>query len=417
MVREVVALRLAASAWCWIALALACAVTALATWPLRSAPSPTRFAVAVEPRTDDELAIVTAMSLDTWSEHAGAGEPIVVVLTRDGIEALAARGISHEIVVQDIAAAASKERDRLAHRSRLASSDEWFSDYRDLEEVTAYLDRLVDRHPSLSAKRDLGASVEGRSIAALEIGRGGNQTIVLNGGQHAREWVSVMVPMCIADRILESHDRDPRLRRILDTVSFVIVPVVNPDGYVHTWTVDRYWRKNRRGGYGVDLNRNYDVGWGGAGSSPDRSSPNYRGEHPSSEPETQAMRSLFERANVAAHIDFHSYSQVIVYPWSYQRAEPDDRTAFEAIAARMSEALEARQGQPYAIRPGSQLKTGAGGTLGDWAYGATGALSFLIELRPANGPGGFVLPPEQIVPTCEESLAAVLELAESISEQ
>ncbi|MGE0551502.1 MAG: M14 metallopeptidase family protein [Kofleriaceae bacterium] len=415
--REVVTSRFATSAWCWLALMFACAVSALAVSPVPTKSSAARFAVAVEPRTEEELAFVTALSLDTWSEHADAKQPIVVVMAGDSIDALAARGIPHDIVVDDIDDVAAHERQRLARRSRLATSSEWFSDYRDLVELNAYLERLVDRHSGLATKRRLGASVEGRSIEAIEIGRGGEHKIVLNGGQHAREWVSVMVPMCIADRMLAAHDRDLRVRRILDTVTFVIVPVVNPDGYVHTWTVDRYWRKNRRGGYGVDLNRNYDFGWGGAGSSPDRSSPNYRGEHPSSEPETQAMRSLFERERIAAHIDFHSYSQVIVYPWSFQRAEPADSAAFEAIASRMSAALQARHGQPYAIRPGSKLKVGAGGTLGDWAYGATGALSFLLELRPANGPGGFVLPPEQIVPTCEESLAAVLELADAISRQ
>ncbi|HEX3759536.1 MAG TPA: M14 family zinc carboxypeptidase [Kofleriaceae bacterium] len=70
-------------------------------------------------------------------------------------------------------------------------------------------------------------------------------------------------------------------------------------------------------------------------------------------------------------------------------------------------------GQRYAIRPGSTLQRGAGGTAADWSYGTQGALSFLIELRPTSGSeGGFVLPPEQIVPTCEDSLAAVLELAD-----
>ncbi|MGE3546561.1 MAG: M14 family zinc carboxypeptidase [Kofleriaceae bacterium] len=75
--------------------------------------------------------------------------------------------------------------------------------------------RAVDRHPQLATRRRLGVSVEGRSIDAIEIGRGGEHKIVLDGGQHAREWVSAMVPMCIADRMLESHDRDDRLRRIL----------------------------------------------------------------------------------------------------------------------------------------------------------------------------------------------------------
>jgi hypothetical protein len=56
----------------------------------------------------------------------------------------------------------------------------------------------------------------------------------------------------------------------------------------------------------------------------------------------------------------------------------------------------------------------AGGTFSDWIYGEVGAQSFTIELRPSGGWGkgrnGFVLPPEEIKPTCDEGMAAVLAL-------
>jgi hypothetical protein len=45
-------------------------------------------------------------------------------------------------------------------------------------------------------------------------------------------------------------------------------------------------------------------------------------------------------------------------------------------------------------------------------YGDAGALSFTIELRPKSGTG-FVLPPAEIKPTCDEALAAVLALRAS----
>jgi hypothetical protein len=51
----------------------------------------------------------------------------------------------------------------------------------------------------------------------------------------------------------------------------------------------------------------------------------------------------------------------------------------------------------------------AAGIMQDWMYGDVGAQSFTIELRP-KGRGGFVLPPEEIRPTCDEGLAAVLAL-------
>jgi len=356
---------------------------------------------------------VLALSEDVWSEHPDPRGPIVVVLAPPSVEALARRGIRHRLVIDDIDAVAAEERCRLGRRLPNATASDWFADYRDVDEVGVYMAELRDQHPGLARLRSLGTSLEGQPLRALEISRGGDIRIVLSGGQHAREWIAVMVPLCIAERLLNGQDASPRIRAILDSVSFVVVPVANPDGYRHSWRVDRYWRKNRRGGYGVDLNRNYGVAWGRAGSSADRSSPNYRGEHAFSEPETRAMRDLFETEKVRAHVDFHSFSQLILYPWSHTRDDPPDRDEFAAIADRMSSAMFAPHGVKYGIRPGSDLTIGASGTLGDWVYGEHAVLAFTIELRPASGSGGgFVLPPEQIVPTCKEGLGGVLELAE-----
>jgi murein tripeptide amidase MpaA len=290
----------------------------------------------------------------------------------------------------------------------------WFSAYRDLAAIDARMDALAAADPESVHVFSLGASVEGRPIRAIEISHGGALHIAIDGGQHAREWIAVMAPVCIADRLAHG-DGDARIRRVLESVTFDIVPVVNPDGYAYTWEHDRSWRKNRRGGYGVDLNRNFSVGWGEPGSSGDRSSPNYRGDAPFSEPETRALASLFDRAPIAAHIDFHSFSQVITYPWSHQRTPPRDEQRFAAIAARMSTAMATAHGEHYAVRAGSELTVGASGTAGDWSYGDRGALSFLVELRPANRRGGgFELPPDQIEPTCDEAMASVLALADAV---
>jgi carboxypeptidase T len=291
---------------------------------------------------------------------------------------------------------------------------DWFAQYRDLDEITAHMGELAAARPDLATASTLGTSIEGRPIRALAIGHG--PAIVVDAGQHAREWISVMAATCVADRLVTGYDRDPRIRHILDTTTIIVVPIVNPDGYHYTWTVDRAWRKNRRGGYGVDLNRNYPIGWGEADSSDDPNASTYRGERPFSEPETEAMRTLFQRERVVAHVDFHAFSQVIVYPWSHQRADPPDRDVFAAIADDMRTAMTAAHGQRYTVRPGSELRVGAGGTAADWSYATYGALAFLVELRPASrDDGGFELPPEQIVPACDEALAGVLAVGDWIA--
>jgi predicted deacylase len=281
----------------------------------------------------------------------------------------------------------------------------WFDAYRDLDEVNAYLERIAALHPEVARVRELGRSAEGRPIRALELSAGAPATIVIDGGIHAREWISVMVATCLADRLAD----DP----LLAQVGFTIVPVVNPDGYAYTWTTDRTWRKTRRDGHGVDLNRNFPIGWGGADSSHDPSSPQYRGAYPLSEPESRALAAAFD-GRTRAHLDLHSFSQVIVYPWHHRREPTPDAERFAATADAMAAALRATHGETYRVRAGSELRVGAGGTVTDWSYAEHGALAFLLELRPARGPDGFELPPEQIAPTCDETLAAVRALAAAI---
>jgi murein tripeptide amidase MpaA len=217
-----------------------------------------------------------------------------------------------------------------------------------------------------------------------------------------------MTATCVADRLIRDYDRDPRVRALVDHTSLWFVPVVNPDGYQHSWSTDRYWRKNRRGTHGVDLNRNFAVAFGGDGSSSNERSEVYRGPSAFSEPESAAIRDLAQREHFAFHVDFHSYGQLVLYPWSYTAAPAKDRARFAAIGDRMALAMFAEHETRYRLMSGVDLYP-ASGTMMDWMYGEAGSTSYTIELRPRGG-SGFVLPPSQIKPTCDEGFAAVLEL-------
>ena len=245
----------------------------------------------------------------------------------------------------------------------------------------------------------------------MAIGTGSPRSILLNGGQHAREWIGVMVTTCIADRLVRGYDTDPRVHKLLTDYTFHVVPLMNPDGYEYSWRSDRYWRKNRQAPYGVDLNRNWSVGFG-TGSSSNKRSQVYRGPYAFSEPETRAVRDLALRLDLAAHIDFHSYGQLILYPWSHTKKPAPDHDRLTALGDVMASAIRSIHGKKYKLMTATDLYA-AGGTAPDWTYGDRGAMGFTIELRP-NGGKGFVLPPDQIIPTCDESFAAVVALAERL---
>lgn len=374
-----------------------------------------RAAVRVSPPTEALRAELLLRADDVWSERSD-GPSVDVVLDGPGRAWLRAQSVSFEVLVADIDAEADAERERLAVAEvARPEPEQWFREYRDFETIIGYLDTLAELRPDIASVETIGQSLEGRPLRALRIRGAGPRTtgLLLDGGLHAREWIAMAVSTCVADRLVRGYDHDPRIRALVDRSEVVIVPVANPDGYVHSWTRDRYWRKNRRGTHGVDLNRNFGYAWGGKGSSDKPASQVYRGAEPFSEPESQALRELMLREDFAAHIDFHSYGQLLLHPWAYTKKRSKDHKRLESLAKGMVGAIGEQHGKRYRLMSGQSLYPAAG-TLMDWAYGERGAMSFVIELRPKGG-GGFVLPPEQIVPTCDEGLAAVLSLGDALA--
>jgi carboxypeptidase T len=365
-----------------------------------------RSAVRVHAKDAVELAAVRAIAIDEWSEHVDPEDPVIdVVLDGVTLTELDDAGIEWELLVDDIDELAATERARLEAPEAQRPAD-WFAEYHEFGAIQTKLELLAAEHPDDVQLSVIGGSVEGRPLLALRMGGKDPSAVpmLVNGAQHAREWIAAMVPICVADRVAT----DPKLRAFLDTTELWVVPVVNPDGYQYSWSSDRYWRKNRREGHGVDLNRNWGVAFGGPGSSGERRSQIYRGPYAFSEPETQALRDLVKRESIRVHVDFHAYGQLLLHPWSYTAAPANDRDRYAAIGDKLASAIHAQHGQRYTIKAGAQLYAAAG-TMTDWVYGEGEAVSFTIELRPKGG-SGFVLPPEQIRPTCDEALAAVLEL-------
>jgi murein tripeptide amidase MpaA len=370
-----------------------------------------RTAVRVRPGDVGQRALVQEVALDYWSVHVAVAQPeLDIVVDQHGLARLSKLGVAHELLVPDIDAAAAAERERLQRPQSQRPAD-WFADYHDFEAIHARLEWLAAEHPELISLSVIGNSIEGRPLLALQLGGRDDAAAVpmlINGGQHAREWIAAIVPICITERLLAGYDTDASLRAFVDSTRLWVVPVVNPNGYQYTWSADRYWRKNRRDDHGVDLNRNFSVAFGGEGSSANKRSQTYRGSHAFSEPETQALRHLVRRESITVHIDFHAYGQLLLYPWAHTKEPSSERDRFAAIGDHMASSMFAAHGQRYEIQAGADLYPAAG-TMSDWMHGEGGALSFTIELRP-NGKGGFVLPPEQIRPTCDEALAATLEL-------
>jgi carboxypeptidase T len=297
--------------------------------------------------------------------------------------------------------------------------------YHSAESLEHDLRQLAALHPDIAELREIGRSLENRPIWALRIGERKNSTrkLLFMGCHHAREWVAVEVPFLLADHLVRNANQEP-IRQWLSTGEIWVAPMVNPDGHEYTRLHDRLWRKNRRpnpdGSMGVDPNRNYGYMWGTLNvntSSHVPSDDTYVGPHAFSEPETRAIRDLIGRELFGGVITYHSFSQLILYPWGYTDqpiVDVDDRNRMANLARQMQELIGGVHGKVYTPQQASQLYPTAGDTT-DWTYGVYGIPSYTIELRPASPEeGGFILPASQIRATWEENQPAALEFIRQI---
>jgi len=294
--------------------------------------------------------------------------------------------------------------------------------YHSYAELEADLYALQARFPDLARVSSIGTSLEGRNLYALKISRNpaaeeNEAKVLLLGCHHAREWISVEVPYYAGKHLLENYASDPEVKRLLDSSEVWIVPLVNPDGLEYSIHVYRYWRKNRRDAgndvFGVDLNRNYGYKWGfdDEGSSPNPESEVYRGTAAFSEPETQAVRALFESRDFGALITYHSYNQIIMYPWGYTADPAPDQDRMAAIGAEMAARIQAVNGRVYKVSEASTGLYFTNGDTTDWTYALSRAPSYTIELPPVDiVNGGFFNAEADIESISRENIQAVLSL-------
>jgi carboxypeptidase T len=302
--------------------------------------------------------------------------------------------------------------------------------YHSYSSLKSDLQNLGAAYPSIAHVYDIGDSWEktegiaDRDVMAIKISDNvsveeeDEPDILFIGGIHAREWISVEVPFYLAQYLIEAYSTDQSVKRLVDSREIWIIPLLNPDGLEYSRTVSRDWRKNRRengnGTFGVDLNRNFGYKWGlEEGSSGDPASDTYRGTAPFSEPETQALRDLVATHDFIASISYHSYSQLILYPWGYTTKAPLHEEQLINMAKDMDNEIKNVHGKIYTPLQSSDLYLSSGDSE-DWLYGVYTIAAFTVELRPQNetdnGGKPFELPEDQIIPTWEENKPAALYL-------
>ena len=284
---------------------------------------------------------------DITVEHYSGNysEGIVLTINQEELARLKNTGLNYEVKIQDLDTyylnrkIPSEAEMQNSLNIRSEDNTDGFSfgsmgGFYTYNEVVQKLDSMKLQFPNLiTSKRNLGLSVENRIIWAVKISdnpdlneSAAEAPVYFDALHHAREPQSMASMMYYMYWLLENYGTNPEATYLVNNREIFFVPVVNPDGYVYNQTTNPNggggWRKNRRnsggGNYGVDLNRNYDYGWGNnSGSSSDPGSETYRGPSAGSEPETQAIKNYLAQINPKISFSMHSYAGRYLNPYGY----------------------------------------------------------------------------------------------------
>ncbi|NRQ40262.1 zinc carboxypeptidase [Nonomuraea sp. NN258] len=368
---------------------------------------------------------------------ANAQQRSAVAATGAAIEEVAADSVLITATAAEVAAIKKlgyrvAEVPRPPSRSGAAIADFPPSDsgYHNYAEMTAAINNLVAANPSIMSQTTYGTSYEGRALRLVKIsdnvGADENEPEVLfTAHQHAREHLTVEMALYIMRLLTEGYGSDARITNLVNTREIWIMPDMNPDGGEYDIATGSYrsWRKNRQpnsgsSAVGTDMNRNWAYNWGCCGgSSGSTSSETYRGASAESAPEVRAAANWVRGRVVGgvqqlkSHIDWHTYSELILWPYGYTYNDTapgltqDDRDAHATLGQNMASTNN------YTPEQASDLYI-TDGTIDDWMWGVHKIFSFTFEMYPRSASPGFYPPDEQIGPQTTRNREAVLRFLE-----
>jgi hypothetical protein len=400
-------------------------------------PTSIVFTNAVMPKTDmapqmlrinvkrQDLGKLEALGVDvTHSLRVGSVDALVS--TTKQLQSLRDAGFKSRVLDRNAFASEQKQAELSARYSATTAASPLptgRTEYRNLEDYEAELKQITEKFKGIAKPVELPKrSFQDRPLMGVEFSENvgakddGKPTYFVMGTHHAREWPAGEIAMEFAWYIANNYGSDAQVTSLLKRERIVVVPIINPDGYVVSRTTPSaydstgaapfdtaeavagggfgaYRRKNCDGAvpsgafpcllqWGVDPNRNYGEGWGGAGASSNPYTQTFRGTGPWSEPETQAVHEYSQKRQVTALITLHNFASLILRPPGLAakgKAIDEDRLK------QLGDEMAADTG--YTSQYSWQLYD-TSGTTEDWNYAAAGTYGYTIELGPADWQGG-----------------------------
>ncbi|KAK4873402.1 hypothetical protein RN001_015431 [Aquatica leii] len=336
-----------------------------------------------------------------WSEPGNLYNNVDVMVASDQKnefeEFLLRMKLRNSIMIQNV--------QELINAEQIHSSEFNWKSYHNITMINSWLRSLEVQYPGVVKVIVGGESFEGREILGVHISfQPGNRAVFLEA-----------TVTFIINELLTNTDSS--VRRVIESRDWYIFPSVNPDGYEYSRNTDRMWRKTTtiyERCNGADANRNWDYHWMDGGASNNTCSETHAGPKPFSEKETKTLSNYIVSVihDLDAYISFHSYSQLLLIPFGHQGLEvPENNDQLHAIGNKAMKKLAERYGTKYTVgnKPNVLGYIGSGGSI-DWIAGVHKVkLVYTFELRD-TGKHGFILPPDQIIPTGLETFDGVIQI-------
>ncbi|KAJ7148727.1 peptidase M14 [Mycena crocata] len=430
-----------------------CATTALeqhvfSVAPISSAGTLWRFTPTNTEKLEEMVMIAQTHNLDIWQITAGL-TPHADIYTPSSSEPLphALMDTPHSMNIIS-APKPSLLRSQSGSWNLDSLVNTTFHDhYHTQSEVDEFIGEMAQLHSESVTILRLGNTGEGRQMLGLKISAPGSKKklgIVIQGSQHAREWVATSTALYLAHALLANASEANSLSYLLDTYEFHIIPTPNPDGYTYTWENDRFWYKNRQvmdpvgNCTGIDMARNWGYRWEANITQPtpwfgpsehDQADPCshwYPGHRAFEAPETNNLANYITAANgangveIVAFLELRSYGQLLARPYAYTcdiKRLPQDAALIRAMLGTANAAKSA-YGTPFMTGTGCELLYYATpGNVLDYVYETAGIKYAYTAFLRDTGLYGFALPPPWIRPVGEETGDMVAYLGRFVAEK
>ncbi len=251
--------------------------------------------------------------------------------------------------------------------------------YYTVAELNQIADSLATNFPEICTKHLIGTGSANHQLFALKISDNSaidenEPELLFDGGIHGDEIGGPENLIRFARDLCVGYGIDQEMSFAVDSAEIWIIYCLNP-----------YGRENmtRYNANFIDLNRDCGYMWNSSGNSLALFS----------QPETKILRNVLTEHQFVIHNSLHSGIEFVSYPWSYrQTLTPDD--ANHSYLAQQYSINSGYLNLPYG--PGFSGMYAINGSTKDFGYGATGAISWSVEISmnkqpPASQIGMFYL--------------------------